>query len=161
MAVSYIGGGKWSTRRNHRSVKLYHIMLYRVHLAWAWFELTTSVAIGTDLCNKSNYHTVTTMTAPKSNCTNLTTGFLTRWVNKLHLWASWLETGRASIPQINSNLYSEKRIFVWKFSRIGQLQLKGISVWRYYKGNQLKAIAQKLLCLQVDDDRPITYYAVT
>jgi len=28
--------------------KFYHIMLYRVHLAWAEFELTTSVVIGTD-----------------------------------------------------------------------------------------------------------------
>ena len=28
--------------------KLYHIMLYRVHLAWAEFELTTLVMISTD-----------------------------------------------------------------------------------------------------------------
>jgi hypothetical protein len=28
--------------------KIYHIMLNRVHLAWAGFELTTLVAIGTD-----------------------------------------------------------------------------------------------------------------
>ena len=51
--------------------KLYHIMMYRVCLAWTWFELTTVVVntvIGTDCtgtkkCScKSNYHTI--MTTP-------------------------------------------------------------------------------------------------
>ena len=41
--------------------KLYHIMWYRVHLAWAGFELTTLVVIGTD-CIGTNYHTITTST---------------------------------------------------------------------------------------------------
>ena len=31
-----------------KSLKLYHIILYRVHLAWAGFEFTTLVVIGTD-----------------------------------------------------------------------------------------------------------------
>jgi hypothetical protein len=37
--------------------KLYHIMLYRVRLSWAGFELTTLVMIGTDCIGsyKSNY----------------------------------------------------------------------------------------------------------
>ena len=44
--------------------KLYHIMLYLVHIAWVGFQLTTSVMIGTDCIGscKSNYHTI--MTAP-------------------------------------------------------------------------------------------------
>ena len=46
--------------------KLYHIILNRVHLAWAGFELTTLVVIGTDcICScKSIYHTITTTTTP-------------------------------------------------------------------------------------------------
>ena len=45
--------------------KLYHIMLYQVHIAWAGFELTMLVVIGFDCTGscKSHYHTITTMTA--------------------------------------------------------------------------------------------------
>ena len=45
---------------------LWHIMLYRVHLAWAGFELTMLVVMGTDCMGstKSIYHTITTTTAP-------------------------------------------------------------------------------------------------
>jgi hypothetical protein len=44
--------------------KLYYIMLYRVHLAWASYELTTLLVIATDYIDscKSNYHTITTTT---------------------------------------------------------------------------------------------------
>ena len=53
--------------------KLYHIMLYRVHLAWASFKLATLVVIGTDCIGsyKSNYHTITTTTAPGLNSDEL------------------------------------------------------------------------------------------
>jgi hypothetical protein len=44
--------------------KLYHTMLYTS--PWSRFELTKSVVIGTDCVGsyKSNYHTITTTTAP-------------------------------------------------------------------------------------------------
>ena len=44
------------------------LMLYRVHLARARFELTIFLVIGTDCKGscKSNYHTITPMTAPRS-----------------------------------------------------------------------------------------------
>ena len=42
--------------------KLYHIMLYRVHLALSVIEITTIMVIGTDCIGscKSNYHTIKT-----------------------------------------------------------------------------------------------------
>ena len=48
--------------------KLYHIMLYPVHLTWAGFELTTSVVIGTDYIDsyKSNYHMIMATMASRS-----------------------------------------------------------------------------------------------
>jgi hypothetical protein len=58
------------TGENHRSAtshwQTYHIMLCRVHLAWAGFKLTTSVVIGTYCTSncKSNYHTITTTMTP-------------------------------------------------------------------------------------------------
>ena len=49
--------------------KLDHIMLYRVHLAWVGFKLTTLVVICIDCTNscKSNYHAIMTTTAASLN----------------------------------------------------------------------------------------------
>ena len=46
--------------------KRYHIVLYRVHLAWARFEITMLMVMDTDFIGSytSNYHTITTMTPP-------------------------------------------------------------------------------------------------
>jgi len=41
--------------------KLYHILLYRVHLAWAGFQLTALVVIGT-YCIGSYKYTITATT---------------------------------------------------------------------------------------------------
>ena len=65
VAVSFTGGGNRSTRRKppicRKSLTNYITMLYRVHLAWAGFELTPLVVINTDCMGscKSNYHTIT------------------------------------------------------------------------------------------------------
>ena len=51
------------------TVKLYHIMVYRVHLTSAGVELTALVVIGTGCIGscKSNYHMITTTMAPRNS----------------------------------------------------------------------------------------------
>jgi hypothetical protein len=53
----------WSAPSNRK--KCYHIMLYRIHTAWAGFELTTFMMTGTYCIGsfKSNYRIITTTMA--------------------------------------------------------------------------------------------------
>ena len=73
MTVSFIGGENRRSQRKlltcHKSLTNYIKMLCSVHLAWTGFELTTLVVIGIDCIGSyiSNYHTITTMTAPIIN----------------------------------------------------------------------------------------------
>jgi len=67
LLVEETGGPRETTDLSQVTDKLYHIMLYTS--PWSRFKLTTSVVIGTDCIGscKSNYHTITTTTAPQSN----------------------------------------------------------------------------------------------
>ena len=62
--------------------KLYHIMLYWVHLASVGFEFSTLVVIGTDSIGscKSNYHTITTTTSPLAHWKDVTSNKIDNWV---------------------------------------------------------------------------------
>ena len=59
-----------TTDLSHVAENCYHIMMYRVHLAWAGFELTTLVVLDTDFTGSCifYYHTITatTLTTPCS-----------------------------------------------------------------------------------------------
>jgi hypothetical protein len=71
--------------------KLYHIILYRVHLTWGGFELISLVVIRSDCIGRctSNYHAITTMTAPMCNG-NMITCFVINihntYINSIQQW---------------------------------------------------------------------------
>ena len=69
--LSFIGGGNPEKPTDLPQVtdKLYHMMLYQVHLVWAGFKLLTLVVICTDCIGsyKSNYQTITLVYANKKN----------------------------------------------------------------------------------------------
>ena len=59
----------WKLEYGEKSDKIYHLMLYRVHLIWVGLELTTWVVIATDSIGSCtpDYHTTTTTLAIYQN----------------------------------------------------------------------------------------------
>ena len=92
--------------------KLDHIMLYRVHLSWAGFELTTLVVIGTDCIgsSKSYYHTIMTTTAPSQGGA---AGLPIMSLKEYRLWL-WCLTPLSVIQEISNAMLL--KICFWKSS---------------------------------------------
>jgi hypothetical protein len=84
--------------------KLYHIhvMLYRVHLTWAEFELTTLVSTDCLGSCKSNYHAITTMMDPFWFLFLYSAESYTNWPFKLD---RWLKILTCEVGTIVANLY--------------------------------------------------------
>ena len=101
--------------------KLYHIMLYRVHLAWVGFELTTLVVIGTDCIGscKFNYHMITTTMAPSlfCKCSHFVeyTGTMYLKVKPELPLFKWSPTQVSHINFIMNSLYYELLLFFRHF----------------------------------------------
>jgi hypothetical protein len=75
--------------------KLYHIILYIVHLAWVGFELTILVVIGTDCIGscKSKYHTTTSTTVPSKTKKRLRQDVSMRTLLVIYqnkIWHNWI-----------------------------------------------------------------------
>ena len=88
--------------------KLYHIMLYRVHIAWTGFELIALVVICTDCVGsyKSSYHMITTTMAPYLveyiiDIKRLMESQIGRWLQYI------VQTNRKSIDGCN---YTKKKV---------------------------------------------------
>jgi hypothetical protein len=74
--------------------KLYHILLYRVHLTWPGFELTNLAVMGTECIGsyKFNYHTITTTTATLAEWSFWEDGnvnsLLSKWVSEWFVFST-------------------------------------------------------------------------
>ena len=98
--------------------KLYHIMLYTS--PWSRFELTTSVAIGTDCIgsSKSNYHTITATTAPLTSLVPFLRipGILT--ASGIHIILVVGYGWSKVLLDVNSDVSSSREtIWTWKFDK--------------------------------------------
>ena len=93
--------------------KLYHIMLYRAHLACAGFKLTTLVVIGTDCIGslKSIYHTIPVI--PK----------VCQTVAKVQQKLSWTDKIFLIVGPIDWLTYARKYFIFDEFSNNCQIKI--------------------------------------
>jgi hypothetical protein len=80
-----------STDLTQITVKRFHIMLYRLRLAWVVFELTTLVVIGTDCISncKSNYHRSRPQRSIKTVSSLLFSFIYALLIYEWKLWCIW------------------------------------------------------------------------
>jgi hypothetical protein len=88
-------------------------MLYRVKLDWVGFELTILVVIGTDCTGscKSNYHTITTTTAPTSTHTISTYQHFSLWLCFQSVVKCSTSHGEIQTKWVKSMIHGCKTIF--------------------------------------------------
>ena len=100
--------------------KLYHIMLYRVHLIWARFELTTLAIIGTDCTDscKSKCHTIMTTTDPELHLKLIDWSSITIFIYAIP-FKTFQNTTKGKEPfclkrtTVCSKLWLAKLVFIW------------------------------------------------
>jgi hypothetical protein len=84
--------------------KFYHILLYRVHLIWAGFELTMLVVIGTDCICSCNYdHTAPSFVNQRIDKLSTSLFYLANIIKIIHIYI------------ISSNKYSSIHIIALSF----------------------------------------------
>jgi hypothetical protein len=146
------------------TAKLYHIMLYLLHLAWFWFELTNLVLIRIYCIGiyKPNFHTITTKQSHTfSMFQNAAIGHVAININRVEYGLGWQKCSEnvsveITIKHTNNvfHFYFFKSIFFCLVKPfVGSIWLRLMLIWGF-------GLIWKMSCIILNINNRIIYFSI-